>query len=46
LKKKEILSDSKQKLVVEAVADTWIKIDSDGSPVFEGIVVKDSKKFM
>jgi cytoskeletal protein RodZ len=41
--KKETLPDSKQKLVVEAVADTWIKIDSDGGPVFEGTVVKDSK---
>jgi cytoskeletal protein RodZ len=41
--KKETLSNSKQKLVVKAVADTWIKIDSDGSPVFEGIVVKGSK---
>jgi cytoskeletal protein RodZ len=41
--KKEIFSDSKQKLIVEAVADTWIKMDSDGSPVFEGIVVKGSK---
>jgi cytoskeletal protein RodZ len=41
--KKETLSDSKQKLIVEAVADTWIKVDSDGGPVFEGTVVKDSK---
>lgn len=41
--KKETLYDSKQKLVVEAVADVWIKIDSDGSPIFEGTVVKDSK---
>ncbi len=41
--KKETLSDSKQKLSVEAVADAWIKIYSDGSPVFEGTVVKDSK---
>ncbi|MDR0800369.1 MAG: DUF4115 domain-containing protein, partial [Endomicrobium sp.] len=41
--KKETLSDSKQKLVVEAVADAWIKIDSDGSPVFEGTVAKDSR---
>jgi cytoskeletal protein RodZ len=41
--KKEIFSDSKQKLVVEAVADTWIKVDSDGSLAFEGTVVKDSK---
>jgi cytoskeletal protein RodZ len=42
--KKETLSDSKQKLVIETIADVWIKIDSDGSTVFEGTVVKDSKK--
>jgi hypothetical protein len=41
--KKETLPDSKQKLVVETVADTWIKINSDGGPVFEGTVVKGSK---
>jgi transcriptional regulator with XRE-family HTH domain len=41
--KKETLFDSKQKLVVEAVANTWIKIDSDGRPVFEGTVAKGSK---
>jgi cytoskeletal protein RodZ len=42
--KKETLSDSKQKLVIETVADAWIKVDSDGSPVFERTVVKGSKK--
>jgi cytoskeletal protein RodZ len=42
--KKETLFDSKQKLVIEAVADAWIKIDSDGRPVFEGTVAKGSKK--
>jgi transcriptional regulator with XRE-family HTH domain len=41
--KKETLFDSKQKLVVEAVANAWIKIDSDGRPVFEGTVAKGSK---
>ncbi|OEG69490.1 hypothetical protein ATZ36_09235 [Candidatus Endomicrobiellum trichonymphae] len=41
--RKETFFDSKQKLIVEAVANAWIKIDSDGRLIFEGTVAKGSK---
>ena len=41
--KKEASSSAKQELVVEAIRNVWIKIDSDDKVVFEGTIAEGSK---
>ncbi|MDR0800494.1 MAG: DUF4115 domain-containing protein [Endomicrobium sp.] len=41
--KKETSSSAKQELVVEAIRNVWIKIDSDNKVVFEGTIAEGSK---
>ncbi|MDR3256734.1 MAG: DUF4115 domain-containing protein [Endomicrobium sp.] len=42
--KNKVPINTKQELVVEALSNVWIKINSDGRTIFEGTVFKDNKK--